>query len=109
MNAIQSIMKEHKAAYLAALSRFCENCGSPTANVLQTPMSWLHKAEDPFVTIWVNATCGKGECEIQIRQQVQDVILYLQLYVKTGAEEPREILIEFDIRCRGVISLLILR
>jgi hypothetical protein len=38
---------------LAASSPFCGNCGSPTANVLQNPMSWLHKVEDLFVSISV--------------------------------------------------------
>jgi MYND finger len=44
------------------------------ATVLQTPMSWLHIVEDPFVAIWVNPECGKDECETQMRQQVQEIM-----------------------------------
>ena len=74
VNAIQPIMKEHETACLANSNASCENCGSPRVMVLQTPTSWLHKVDDPFVIVWVNPICGKGECEIRIRQEVQNIM-----------------------------------
>jgi hypothetical protein len=73
-NTLQPIIKEHEAACLANSNAFCENCGSPRVTALQTPMSWLWNIEDPFVCIWVNPVCGKGRCETQIRQQVQEIM-----------------------------------
>ena len=67
-------MKEHEGVCLATSKATCENCGSARTTVLQTPMSWLHKINDPFVAVWVNPVCGKGECEIRIRQEVQDMM-----------------------------------
>jgi hypothetical protein len=67
VEALQPIMKEYEAVCLATSNAFCENCGSPRTTVLQTPMSWLHKVDDPFVVVWTNPVCGKGGCEIQIR------------------------------------------
>jgi hypothetical protein len=72
--AVRPILNEHEAARCAASKRFCENCGQPSAGVLQTPLSWLHHAEDPFVAVLVNPVCGKRECEAQIRQSVEEVI-----------------------------------
>jgi hypothetical protein len=74
VNTLQLIIKEHEAVYLANSNAFCENCGSPRVTVLQTPMSWLHIVEDLFVGIWVNPVCGKDECEILMRQQVQEIM-----------------------------------
>jgi hypothetical protein len=71
LGAILPIMKEHEAACRKASNPRCGNCGSPTAKVLQTPMSWLHIVENPFVCVWVNAVCGKDECEMQTRQEIQ--------------------------------------
>ena len=39
--------------------------------VLQTPMSWLHTMQDPFVNVWVTAVCGRRQCEIVMRQEIQ--------------------------------------
>ena len=47
------IMKEHEASCLGISNALCGNCGSPRTKVLQTPMSWLHKVDDPFVAVWV--------------------------------------------------------
>ncbi|KAH6959925.1 hypothetical protein BKA56DRAFT_599820 [Ilyonectria sp. MPI-CAGE-AT-0026] len=72
--AVLPFMKEHEAACRAASNPFCENCGLFAMNILQSPMSWLHRAEDPFVGIWVSSVCGKGECETRIRQEIQDTM-----------------------------------
>jgi len=73
-STLQPIITDHEAACLANSNAFCENCGSPRVTALQTPMSWLQNVGDPFVAIWVNPVCGKGECETQIRQQVQEMM-----------------------------------
>jgi hypothetical protein len=72
--AIRPIFKEHEAVCRAASKGFCENCGQPSVGVLQTPMSWLHHAEAPFVAVWVNPVCGKRECESQMRENVGEMI-----------------------------------
>ena len=77
VKTLQPIMKEHEAICLATSNSHCENCGSRRTTVLQTPMSWLHKADDPFVVVWVNPVCEKGECESQIRQDMQDMMAEL--------------------------------
>src|SRR5438105_2600196 len=74
VKTLQPIMNEHEADCRAASNPLCGNCGSPTIKVLLTPMSWLHIVEDPFVNIWVNPVCAKGECEIQMRQQIQGMM-----------------------------------
>jgi hypothetical protein len=37
-------------------------------------MSWLHRAEDPFVAVLVNPFCGKRDCEAQMRHSVEEMI-----------------------------------
>ena len=74
VKALQPIMKEHEVICLAISDAHCENCGSPRTTVLQTPMSWLHKVDDPFVVVWVNSVCEKGEYKNQIHQEMQDMI-----------------------------------
>jgi len=74
VNVLQRIIKEHEAACLAISNALCENCGSPRVTALHTPMSWLHRVGDPFVAVWVNPVGGEGECEIRIRQDVQEMM-----------------------------------
>ncbi|KAI9745918.1 MAG: hypothetical protein M1818_000599 [Claussenomyces sp. TS43310] len=71
---LQPIMQEHQAACRAASSAQCSNCGAPAWTVLQTPMSWLHLVDDPFVNVWVNPVCRKPECEGRTRQKIQDMM-----------------------------------
>lgn len=72
--AIQPILVQHQVACRAASKPACQNCGSPTTTVLQTPMSWLHLTNDPFVRVWVNPVCGKPVCEFKVRQEIQDMM-----------------------------------
>lgn len=53
LNVLQPIIKEHEATCLAISKPFCENCGSARVTALHTPMSWLHKVDDPFIVVWV--------------------------------------------------------
>jgi hypothetical protein len=73
--AILPFMKEHEAACRAASNPICGSCGSPITAVLQTPMSYLHKAGDPHVAVIVSGVCGKVECEIETRQAIQEEML----------------------------------
>ncbi|KAH6962123.1 hypothetical protein BKA56DRAFT_598363 [Ilyonectria sp. MPI-CAGE-AT-0026] len=52
--AVLPFIKEHEAACCAASNPFCENCGLFAMNILQSPISWLYRAEDLFVGIWVS-------------------------------------------------------
>ena len=65
-------MKQHEAACRAASSTSCGICGLPAVTVLQTLMSWVHKAGDPFVGVLVSAVCGRSECETETRRDVQE-------------------------------------
>jgi hypothetical protein len=72
--AIQPIMQEHEAACRAASNSKCQSCGSSAVKVLQTPMSWLHIVNEPFVNVWVNPVCNKSKCEMRARQEIQDMM-----------------------------------
>jgi len=74
LGTILPIMKMHELACREASDGACGICGSPATTVLQIPASWLHNMEDPFVGVWVNPICGKGECETQTRQEVQEIM-----------------------------------
>ena len=84
--AIRPIMLEHEDVCRAASNTKCQSCGSPTVKVLQTPMSWLHIVDEPFINVFVNPVCDKSECEIRTRQQIQDMIAEVTAEVQ-GAEE----------------------
>lgn len=56
-HAVLPFLKEHEAACCAASDPFCVSCGSSITTVLQTPMSYLHKAGDPHVSVIVNGVC----------------------------------------------------
>jgi len=77
-NAILPIMKAHEADCLRQSDPRCGSCGSPTIKTLQTPMSWLHIVEDPFVTVLVHGICNQGQCEIKMRQEIQDIMAEIQ-------------------------------
>jgi hypothetical protein len=74
MDTVQPILKEHEPAARAASSTKCGICGSPTAKILLTPMSWLHIVADPFINVLANAVCSKASCEMTTRQQIQDLM-----------------------------------
>jgi len=90
--AIQPIMQEHEAACRAASNSKCQSCGSPAVKVLQTPMSWLHIVDEPFVNVWVNPVCNKSECEMRTRQQIQDMMMLITEEGAGGSGNVAEIL-----------------
>ncbi|PVH90184.1 hypothetical protein DM02DRAFT_68156 [Periconia macrospinosa] len=84
--AIRHIMLEHEAACRAASNPKCQSCGSPTVQVLLTPMSWLHIVDEPFINVLVNPVCDKSDCEMRTRQQIQDMMAE----VTAEVQEPEE-------------------
>ena len=74
LNAITPIMKAHEKDCRQASDPHCGNCGSPTDRILQTPMSWLHHLDEPFVLVFVHPVCEKERCETQTRQEIQNIM-----------------------------------
>ena len=77
-NALQPIMAEHQRECFLKTGDKCENCGGRKVRILQTPMSWLHIVQDPFVNVWVTPICESGQCENQMRQKIQHLMMQLQ-------------------------------
>ena len=83
---IRPIMQEHEAVCRAASNPKCQSCGSSTVKVLQTPMSWLHIVDEPFINVLVNPVCDKSECEMRTRQQIQDMMAAIAAEVQETEE-----------------------
>lgn len=79
LHALRSITKTHEADCLAASNDYCGICGFPTEDILQIPLSWLHKPEDPYIALWVSAICGSKDCKIYTQQRAQAEITELIL------------------------------
>lgn len=56
-----------------ASGKFCECCGRFTTDILQSPVSLLH-ADQPRIIVCVAALCVKGQCEIEMRQEMQTMM-----------------------------------
>lgn len=74
LNAITLIMKEHETDCRQASDPHCGKCGSPTVRILQTPMSFLHHVDEPFVSVFVHPICEKEKCETHTRQEIQNIM-----------------------------------
>lgn len=85
-DTIQPILDEHEPACRAASSTQCGQCGSPTAKLLLTPMSWLHVVGNPFVNVFANPVCVNGACEARTRQQILDLMAMIS---NSGAANAR--------------------
>ena len=68
--AMMPLMKEHESACRSASGAFCECCGRFATDILQSPISMLH-GDKPRIVVWVTSLCGSGQCEIQMRQEMQ--------------------------------------
>jgi hypothetical protein len=77
VTAITPIIGDKEPACRAASSPQCGICSGPTQKILMTPMSWLHRVDDPFVHIIANPVCGKGGCEVKMRQKIQNMMMQL--------------------------------
>ncbi|KID81138.1 hypothetical protein MGU_11479 [Metarhizium guizhouense ARSEF 977] len=67
------LMKEHEAACRNASGDFCESCGQFATDILQNPISFLH-TDQPRIVVWVTSLCGRGQCEIEVRQEMQMIM-----------------------------------
>ncbi|KAM4056485.1 MYND finger domain-containing protein [Hirsutella rhossiliensis] len=86
---IGPILREHEAACRKAAEAYCESCSKLAKDILQSPMSFLH-AETPFVLVVVSWSCGQEECEITMRQEMQDTVAEMgKADRSTGPKEGR--------------------
>lgn len=75
LNTILPIIGEHYSACLNASGPKCNSCNKPTRAVVTSPMSWLHRSEDPFVNVLVTPVCESGgRCEMQARTEIQKLM-----------------------------------
>jgi hypothetical protein len=74
VSTVKPIVAEHYAAALAACQDGCCVCDAPKTQANLSPISFLHVAQDPFVTVMAAPVCEKGNCEIEARQQVQKLM-----------------------------------
>ena len=74
LSAITPIVKAHEKDCRQVSDAHCGNCGSPTVGILQTPMSFLHHRDEPFVSVFVHPICEKKLCETQTRQKIQNTM-----------------------------------
>lgn len=72
--ALQPITAAHGLACFRVSSQVCDHCGSTASGILHTPISWLHKPEDPYIALWVSAICAQDGCTEQTQERVQDMI-----------------------------------
>jgi MYND finger protein len=97
--AIKPILLEHYPVCFAASDQKCRNCGSPTTIILQTPISYLHRLNDPFVNVLLNPVCNKTECEMRTQQEIQDLMTDVTAEIRREEEakgirsvDPREVI-----------------
>jgi len=83
VKVIRPIVFQHYQAALAASQPESEICGAPTKQAALSPVSWLHVAEDPFVTVLANAICNKPACDTKVRQKVQGLMTELSAAAPT--------------------------
>lgn len=75
IESLKPILKQQESVCKSACDSVCGICGEPTKETLQTPMSWLHREENPFIGVWVSAVCSNGNCEFQTRKTIQETML----------------------------------
>ncbi|KAM4061623.1 hypothetical protein HRG_013255 [Hirsutella rhossiliensis] len=71
--SMMPLMKEHESACRSASGAFCECCGRFATDILQSPISMLH-ADEARIVVWVTSLCGRGQCEVEMRQEMQLVM-----------------------------------
>lgn len=74
--AVAPVMQQRQGACLRASARRCGVCGKrPAAQVLTTPMSYLHLAEEPRVVVIVTPICDADPaCATRGQQQASAVV-----------------------------------
>jgi len=71
VNTIKPIINQRYQAVYNASQALCCICEAPKTQVIVTPMSWLHRADDPFIYVMCCPACKKPECDTSVRQNVQ--------------------------------------
>ncbi|KAH6652969.1 hypothetical protein BKA67DRAFT_659621 [Truncatella angustata] len=75
ISALAPVMQQHADECIAASQAKCGVCErAPTRQVLTTPMSYLHLAEDPFVAVLVTPVCEKEKCNTDGQRQINDML-----------------------------------
>jgi hypothetical protein len=74
LESMNPILKQRESACKSACGPACGICGQPTRDILQTPMSWLQRKQDPFVGVWVSPLCGNGKCEFLTRKDIWETM-----------------------------------
>lgn len=87
-STLDTILEPHFQDCMEASARYCfSGCGKPSATLVVTPMSWLHRSDDPHIVIFMVAVCEHGgKCENQARKEVKELI------AETGPGEEGELL-----------------
>ncbi|KAF4512820.1 hypothetical protein G6O67_000158 [Ophiocordyceps sinensis] len=67
------LMKEHESACRSAWGAICECCGRSATDILQSPISLLH-TDEARIIVWVIPLCGRGQCEVETRQEMQQMM-----------------------------------
>ena len=76
MLTLRPITLAHGVACLRSSSHLCECCGSVATGIMHTPLSWLHKAGDPYIVLWVSAICMMESCALQTQQCIQRMVFH---------------------------------
>lgn len=92
LTAITPIMKVHEKDCRRASDPHCGNCGSPTVGILQTPMSFLQRLDEAFVSVFVHPICEKETCETQTRQEIQNIMAEVGQESRNSSRGLKEIL-----------------
>ncbi|KAF3766444.1 hypothetical protein M406DRAFT_68784 [Cryphonectria parasitica EP155] len=71
------VIKKHAGEALGACEAKCsaKSCERPSSTVVATPMSYLHKVDDPFVIIMTVACCNSPACDITLKQEARHLML----------------------------------
>lgn len=79
--------------------RNAEFAAHPARNPHDSPMSWLHLVDDPFVKVIASPTCQKGECVVKMRQKIQ--VMMMELAEKGSKLRPEGPKKSFEVLPRG--------
>ncbi|ROV97364.1 hypothetical protein VMCG_06891 [Cytospora schulzeri] len=73
---MRPIVLQHAEVALQACEDKCsaKDCGRDTTTIVATPMSYLHKTDDPFVIIMTVACCGNETCDKLLKQEAADLM-----------------------------------
>ncbi|KAK4090517.1 hypothetical protein Purlil1_5189 [Purpureocillium lilacinum] len=53
-----------------------------------SPMSWLQRVDDPFVGVWVSAFSGNGDCELELRLEIGQIMSEVSSEMQEGTANP---------------------